>query len=469
MKLHSAMNGNRLAILIIIVTVSNGLGCNRYWVNPDGLDSYDKDSYECKMETSFVRHSGSSSATADSEDYRSSASYNTSLDYDPDLYESCMNARGYRLVSERERRASREEGSSAGRGERSRGKSTGIGWQPGDEIETREDAQKAQEYLNSLDRKRQKRATVPRQFEQFCDVFGIDGSTSAQQTISTIRHTPGVHGLSVSDIGEGELDDVAHTWRTFGFHVYFASNGDEKPKLTVGYRQSDFEGKSGLTTTINYSTPVGQLHDPRSHWIGKDAEAVGRELGVGNGQGRYRHIGQCGNGTELSFVNFYSNNNEPIDQGGTVNRVEIIWRSIEEPFPKNRFDVFPAIEVEIPGGYEWGSSPLQDGELIYQEGTLSTYQVGKGADRLWLWYYDDRLESLAYWDPRAYDTIFQLFTEAYGPVHVGHYESKSWELRDYIIEAYADDGEFDPEDPERPPGVQVVITNRAELRLAFPD
>ena len=88
---------------------------------------------------------------------------------------------------------------------------------------------------------------------------------------------------------------------------------------------------------------------------------------------------------------------------------------------------------------------------------------------MWLWYYDDRLESLAYWDPRAYDTIFQLFTEAYGPVHVGHYESKSWELRDYIIEAYADDGEFDPEDPERPPGVQVVITNRAELRLAFPD
>ncbi len=80
-----------------------------YWVHPRSMASWEEDSYRCKKENSYLSQNGSSSARWDDDGGQADSSAGTSLDYDQGLYESCMQARGYDLISEQELKARQKE------------------------------------------------------------------------------------------------------------------------------------------------------------------------------------------------------------------------------------------------------------------------------------------------------------------------------------------------------------------------
>ncbi len=489
MKHSSAMNGNRLAVLFVILTVANGVGCNRYWVNPDGITSFDKDSYECKMETSFVRHSGSSSATADSEDYRSNASYNTSLDYDTDLYESCMNARGYRLVSERELQASREREASAGGTDQSSQRTDTTSVRKPTEREIQAAVDQATEQMGQERKLR----------FHFCEFFGLTGATPVSQAYSLLSERSDVVQVAAwledTDYGPG-----TKLTTTYNFMVNKAGTADDEHELTVVYSATE----GGLRTELQYvelqqgrpedydplpvlSNSFRKQYEQRFKWIGVTAETLKIYFGEGNTPEQYYNfigsessaLGTCDDGSTLAGVGFYSD--RPWSSGsntvgelpawvrleqGAVGRVAVTLLNEENTLPTSLASIYPEIDVSPPGGYVWGSPPPSDAEPFSSDGDLVGYDVkNDGTNGMSLRFCDERLGQVVYWGPGDFDATKRLFSELYGPGKTYGPESEEppqhwWSLRRYAIKASAYGGGIAAARPDLAPGVQVNIQDR---------
>ena len=93
--------------------------CAKFWVNNGGMSSFQADEYECKRSSSYEKLDGYSTATADENGYRANSRVGTDLTYNEELFQDCMEAKGYRLVSKRQLNSKNESSSSSGTNSRS--------------------------------------------------------------------------------------------------------------------------------------------------------------------------------------------------------------------------------------------------------------------------------------------------------------------------------------------------------------